>query len=66
MTIQERARRVITLLDEADAGGYGKTAWYSYLYRTDVETLARAAVDWRPPIPGQMVLGEEPAPDSNV
>lgn len=56
MTIQERARRVLETLDEADEGGYGKTAWYSYMRRADVEALARAAVAWRPPNPEQLVL----------
>jgi hypothetical protein len=55
MTIQERARRIITLLDEADEGGYGKTAWYSYLHRADVEALARAAVDWVPPVAAEQL-----------
>ena len=55
MTIQEHARRILTTLDEADEGGYGKTAWYAYMWRTDVEALARAAVDWRPH-PEQMTL----------
>ena len=56
MTIQDRARRVLETLDEADENGYGKTAWYSYMRRDDVEALAKAAVAWRPPHPEQMAL----------